>query len=194
MSTSPSQMCPISFAIVGGYLSHDLFSFSCSPRMLLRCSYSCFLSTASIHSIIWYRSEGTLRALSRWTTVILRLYFLILRASSQMAISYVSIEVSTEAKSFLRGWRGPPIFGMSLANALATLAALAAAYCSWALKFSLVSNITPKYLIFGWGVMVHCPTSRVKVSTFFRLVNSTASVLWSASSSATDFIFHCTTS
>ena len=41
------------------------------------------------------------------------------------------------------------MFGMSLANALAILAALATAYYTWALKLSFVSNITPKYLILG---------------------------------------------
>ena len=136
----------------------------------------------------------TLRALSRLTAAILRRYFSILRASPQMAIPYVSIEVTTETKSFFRGWRSPPMFGISLANALASLDALAAAYYTWAIKFSLVSNITPKYLIFGWEVMVLCPTSGVMVSTFFRLVNSTASVLWSTSSSPTDSIIRCTSS
>ena len=37
-----------------------------------------------------------------------------------MAIVYVSMEISTDAKSFLRGCRGPPMFGMSPANAVGT--------------------------------------------------------------------------
>ena len=54
----------------------------------------------------------------------------------QMAIPYVSMEVTTEAMSFLRGCRGPPMFGMSLANIVATLAALTAACSTWGLKLS----------------------------------------------------------
>ena len=92
--------------------------------MLLCCSYSYFLSTASISMgirpamIHTASSDTVLKALDT------------LRALSQLTAAILSIEVTTEAKSFLRGWRCPPMFGISLANALATLAALAAAYCT----------------------------------------------------------------
>ena len=48
------------------------------------------------------KALDTLRALSWLTAAFLRQYFSILTASAQMAIPYVSIEVTTEAKSFLR--------------------------------------------------------------------------------------------
>ena len=41
-----------------------------------------------------------------------------------MAIPYVSMKINTDARSFLRGCRGPPTFRMSLANDVANLAAL----------------------------------------------------------------------
>ena len=64
-----------------------LFSSSCSPWMLLRCSYSCFLYTASISmgirpamihtasSDTIRKALDTLRALSRLTATILRRFF-----------------------------------------------------------------------------------------------------------------------
>ena len=71
-----------------------IFRSSCYCRMLLRCSYSCFLSTASISMgirpamIYTVSSSDTvrkaldiLRALSWLTAVILRRYFSILKAS-----------------------------------------------------------------------------------------------------------------
>ena len=41
------------------------------------------------------------------------------------------------------------MFGMSLANAVCTLAALTAAYYTRGLKLSLVFRITPRYLMQG---------------------------------------------
>ena len=135
--------------------------FSCSSRVLLRCSYSCFLYIVSISmgiilAIIHTASSETvrkaqdiLRALSRLTAMIFRRHSLILRASPQMSIPYVSMEITTDARSFLRGYRGPPMFGMSPANAVATLAALTAACSTWGLKLSLMSSITPRYRMQG---------------------------------------------
>ena len=156
--------------------------FSCSSGVLLRCSYSCFLSTASTSmgiipaithtatSDTVRKTQDTLRALSRLTAAIFRRHSLILRASPQMAIPYVTMEATTEARSFLRGCRGSPIFDMSLVNAVATLADLTAACSTWCLKLSLVSSITPRYLIQGWEVMVHYPTSKVMFFTCFLVV------------------------
>ena len=121
---------------------------SCSSGVLLHCPYSCSLSTAitsmGIISAITHtalsetvrKAQDTLRALSRLTAAIFRRHFLILRASPQMAISYVSVEIATDTRSFLRGYRGLPMFGMSLANAVATLVALTAACSTWGLKLT----------------------------------------------------------
>ena len=101
------------------------FSSFCSPRMLLRWLYSYFLSSLStsmgirpamIHtasSDTVRKALGTLSALNRLTAAIFHWYFSILRALPQMAIPYLSIEVTTEAKSFLREWRGPPMSSIS---------------------------------------------------------------------------------
>ena len=48
-----------------------------------------------------------------------------------MAIPYVRMEIPTDSMSFLRGFRRPAIFGMSLANTVATIVALTAACSTW---------------------------------------------------------------
>ena len=61
-------------------------------------------------------------------------------------------------------------------------------------QLSLASSITLPDLMQGWDVMVHCPTSRVMLSTYFLLVNSAVSVLQSANLRPTDPIHCCTAS
>ena len=134
---------------------------SCSSGVLLRSSYSCFLSTASTSmgiitaitntasSEIVRKAQDTLMALRQLTVAIFRRHSLILRASPKMTIQYMSMKITTDARSFLRGCRGLRMSGMSLTNAVTTLAALTAAYSTCGLKLRLDSSINSRYLMRG---------------------------------------------
>ena len=134
MYPSPLSRCiPFLLPSLEAILSHVLLVLLLFFWCTLRCSYICFLSTVStsmgiIPAITHTASsdtaqkvQDTLRALSPFTAAICRRHSLILRTSPQMAIPYMSMEVTT--RSFLWGCQGPPMFGISLANAVATLAA-----------------------------------------------------------------------
>ena len=108
MCLSPLIRCiPFLLPSLEAILSHILLVLLLFLWGTLRCSYSCFLSTASTSmgiipaithtatSETGQKAQDTLRALSQLIAAIFRRHSLILRALPQMAIPYVSMEITT---------------------------------------------------------------------------------------------------